>query len=381
MNIIDCIEELIRIPSVSREESEIFEFIASFVGGESLYYRFGEIGTGTNIIAVSKPHPGRPFILLNGHHDTVAVAEGWNTDPFEPVWKGDRLYGLGAHDMKAGLAMIMNLFCQYRDRLNLIFTAVGDEESDSMGSFALFQEGGALEPYLNRISGVLVTEPTFEKVMLGARGRYALKVTVHGKAAHGARPARGINAIDRASRIIAALKDLPMDSHELLGEGSYCVLKIRGGTETLSVPDSCEMIIDRHYTNTMTEEDVVREFSVHLSKHSQFQGINQGDDRSGAVREDVQLIEREVPFLEPYHRSIDEPFIAGFFDSVGKSGKDVVYGASVGDFNIFGSRMPTIVYGPDGGNHHSADEFVLGSSINRVYAQLEGWLDQLARQT
>jgi len=350
-------KRLIEIPSVAREETEIPEYIASLVDGEVKEFHCHGKRCGRNVIAISEPHPGEPFVLLNGHHDTVAPAEGWCTDPFKAVVRDDRLYGLGAKDMKSGLAVLINLFLEFRDRLNLIFTAVGDEEIDSTGSISLLNgENAPLMPYLRRITGALIAEPTDEKVMLGARGRYALQISVHGRAAHGARPRLGESAIEKAADIIDALRGMKMDTHPVLGAGSYCVLRISGGSKTLSVPDRCTLVVDRHITRRMTAEEVIKGFKEMLSK---FNSV------------DVRTVEREVPFLMPYVRSAEEPFIREFLDS----GDEIIYGESVGDFNIFGGIMPTVVYGPAGEAHHSPDEFVFISSIERVHTRLRGFLE------
>ena len=405
MEPIHILKELVRIPSVSRKPSEITEFIASRVDGSIQEFPIRGHPNGRNVIAISEPCPGEPFILLNGHHDTVAPVAGWVTDPFDPVVKERNLHGLGTNDMKAGLALIMALYHHLRDRHNIIFTSSDDEESDSMGSFALVDPvNGPLAPYLPRIAGVLVAEPTGERVMLGARGRYALKLTVHGRACHGARPHLGINAVDRAADIAVALRDLPLDSHPRLGKGSYSILGMRGGTKTLTVPDHCDIVIDRHITRQMSGEEVIREFRQHLG------GID--------VPLDISLVEREVPFLEPYACSPEDPFIKGFLSSLSSSSSfspspptppspnttpfrvftsttppspnitsskvstatpsspipEIIYGASVGDYNIFGNLLPTIVYGPRGQYHHSANEYVELDSVRSVYEKLMAWL-------
>lgn len=385
-------KELVRIPSISRERSDIAEFIANQVDGTIQEFPVKNASLGRNVFAVSEPYPGEPFLLLNGHHDTVAIAEGWTHDPFDPEELDGRLFGLGTSDMKAGTAINISLFQNFRDRLNLIFTSSDDEESDSLGSFALIsQDTGPLKPYLDRIHGVVITEPSNERIMLGARGRYALHLTVHGRSAHGARPHLGVNAVDQAAAIALRLSKLPMDSHPQLGTGSVCTLSISGGTRTLSVPDHCELFVDRHYTEPMTGPEVVREFR---------QGIGKLE-----AEVEIDLVDREVPFLEPYACAAEEPFIREFVDSIGSqtelepgrqpemevgigSGRtgDIqndpfLYGASVGDYNIFGNILPTIVYGTVGRNHHSADEYVEIGSIRRVHSQLSNWLETLCKKT
>ena len=450
MDPVELTKDLIRIPSISREQyhdsvsivhsisdsiahsisNSIAHHIAPLVDGTIQEFPITNSPHGTNVIAISEPFPGEPFILLNGHHDTVAVAEGWSTDPLAPVERNGRLYGLGASDMKAGTAINIALFNEFREKLNLIFTSSDDEESDSMGSFALIGQGsgsgsvsdpksvsvrgpvpgadsgsgitpgtlpeagsgsasGPLVPYLDRIRGALITEPSNERVMLGARGRYAFRLTVHGRAAHGARPHLGINAVDEAARIAIRLTKIPMDSHPLLGEGSLCSLAITGGTRTLSVPDLCGLVVDRHYTVPMTSDTIIAEFRNSFEgpigvTEDQNTGTGDGtwDDQGiGRASVDIRPVDREVPFLQPYTTSPDEQFVRDFITGTGiPLPQDFLYGASVGDYNIFGNLLPTIVYGTIGRFHHSPDEYVEIDSIRRVHSQLSRWLDELCRK-
>lgn len=383
MGPLQILKELIRIPSVSRKESTIAQLIASLVDGKIQNIACHGKPCGSNVVAISEPHPGKPFILLNGHHDTVAPTEGWDSDPFIPELRGDdRLYGLGSHDMKAGLAINISLFNEFRDDHNLIFTSADDEESDSLGSFALTRpKDGPISHILSRISGVLITEPTYENVMLGARGRYAIKMVVHGRSSHGARPYQGVNAVDRASEIVLALRNMPIDHHPVLGNGSYCVLGMSGGTETLSVPDRCELIIDRHLTEPQTREQVIAEFRQIVDSIDRDQG---GTEKLLPV--DIDLVPREVPFLEPYVSPSDHPFVKQFIDSVANSphppSKEpvkprIIYGESVGDYNIFGGMFPTVVFGPDGGQHHAANEYTSIRSIRSIHEKLRFWLGSM----
>jgi len=70
-NPVELTKKLIEIPSISRQETEIPEYIASLVDGEIQEFRCRGRECGKNVIAISEPEPGRPFILLNGHHDTI----------------------------------------------------------------------------------------------------------------------------------------------------------------------------------------------------------------------------------------------------------------------------------------------------------------------
>ena len=302
---------------------------------------------GFNVIAEHRGKEGAPTIILNGHMDTVGIAEGWTREPLSADIEDGRLYGLGSADMKGGLAALIWAFkmaVKEGSPLNIVFTAVVREELDSEGAFELLKHRtGDL---------ALIAEPTGERLMLGARGRYAADITFTGKAAHGARPSMGVNAIECAAKYVERLREIKPASHPDMGQGSICALKIEGGSDFLSVPDRCTITVDRHVVPGESRDDVMRDF---LSIA--------GDE----CRTEIMWHPRKTPFLEPYEYSADDGLI-GEFSSLYRERYDAppIYGESVGDFNAFGKRMPTVVYGPKGENWHSADEYVIVDSVERV---------------
>ncbi len=357
---VDIAKRLIRTRSVSGYESKLAAEIEEILSPVHVDRQMvGDLGF--NIIAEHRGKQGAPTVILNGHMDTVDVVEGWTKDPFEPVIEDGRLYGLGSADMKGGLAALIYAFkkaVQERSPLNIIFTAVVREELDSEGAFAL----------LNEIEGdvAFIAEPTNEKPMLGARGRYVLDMVFMGESAHGARPEEGTNAIECASSFIALLKDVRMKEHPKMGHGSVCALKIEGGSDFLSVPDTCRVVVDRHVIPGETRESVLEEMTEILER------------AKTDCDAEVSWHPRRTPFLEPYEWSIDNDYIRDFASVyIERYGElKPVYGRSVGDFNAFGRVMPTVVYGPKGGNWHGADEYSEAASINRA----AGFYSELLRK-
>ena len=131
---------------------------------------------------------GGRTLLLCGHLDTVGV-EGM-TDPFVPRVDGDRLYGRGAYDMKAGLAAAL-VACREAAARGLAGRGrrrVADEEHASLG----VQE--VLAARL-RADAAIVTEPTHGEVVIAHKGFVWTEITVHGRAAHGSMPEKGVDAI------------------------------------------------------------------------------------------------------------------------------------------------------------------------------------------
>ena len=144
---------------------------------------------------------GGRTLLLCGHLDTVNV-EGM-TDPHAPRIDGDRLYGRGAYDMKAGVAAAL-IAAREASRLGLagdvVVAAVADEEHASLG----------VQEALRHVSAdaAVVTEPTELQLVVAHRGFVWSEVEVTGRAAHGSRPHLGVDAIAKMGRVLTELEQL-----------------------------------------------------------------------------------------------------------------------------------------------------------------------------
>jgi acetylornithine deacetylase/succinyl-diaminopimelate desuccinylase-like protein len=352
-------KKLIRIPSVLGEESQIGEFIASQLGKDAFLQDVP--GFPPNVIAERICDEDAPTIILNGHMDTIRPLSGWSTDPFKPSLKGNILHGLGASDMKGGLAVMMNAFLKARnDRINLVFVSTVDEEGVCTGAFEFIKE------YEGDLC--IVGEPSAERIILGARGRYVLDITVRGQASHGAKPELGTNPIEDMAYVIQALKKVRIRRHRFMGIGSITPLEIRGGVGTLTVPERCRMQVDRHTVPGETQGLIKNDFESVLKRLP--------------VESDVQMsfAKRSTPFLEPYHTDrrskLVRKFIQSFRSHYGKE-PDIGSASSVGDYNVFGSRMPTVVFGPMGKGSHSTLERLDVRSLYRCERFLTGFLESL----
>ncbi|MBI5000608.1 MAG: M20/M25/M40 family metallo-hydrolase [Euryarchaeota archaeon] len=349
-------KKLISVPSVFGQEHEIAEFIASRLKGD---VELQEVdGSGPNVVARSEGDSRFPSILLCGHMDTVPPPHGYGADPYKPAVKAGRLYGLGSGDMKGGLACAIQAYNRIAvdGDIPTTFLGTSDEEGNCKGVFR----------YLNnrpRHDLAIVLEPSGLKAMLGCRGRYVLEIVVKGKAAHGARPEQGVNAIDETAKAIKALQGLKVRSHGILGKGSKCLLKIEGGGESLSVPDRCTIRLDRHVVPGDTKDGLWREVGALLSKA----GLSEGYE--------LRWMPRPTPFLEPYVTK-KTALVMAFLSSTGAA---ETYGTSVGDYNALGAAMPTAVFGPSGENWHALGEFVDIESLSKVDAKLSAFCESLRK--
>ena len=156
-------------------------------------------------------------LILNGHMDVVSPEplSLWTVDPWGGEVKGDRLYGRGAVDMKAGLAA--NLFalkavvgCGIRPGGKVILESVIEEE--------LGGSGGTLACLIHGVTAdaLVISEPSSEKIWVTHPGIKYFKVTVFGRTAHAALSHTGVNAIVKMVPIIKALEELDLDRSKRL---------------------------------------------------------------------------------------------------------------------------------------------------------------------
>lgn len=254
------LQRLIQIRSYSGEEKEIVEFILSKMND----FKFDECFIDKLGNVVGRIGRGPVKILYDAHIDTVQVTERevWQYPPFEGKIVDGKIFGRGAVDEKpaiAGFLMAGKIWRTLMDTNDLPFTvyivgSVLEEDADGYPLFHLTENEGIRPDY------VVLGEPTDLKVYRGQRGRMEMKISAAGKSAHGAHNTKGVNAIYKMSPIIAAIdkldKNLPVV--EPLGKGSITVSQVVSRAPSLcSVPDFCEIHIDRRLTIDETKESAV----------------------------------------------------------------------------------------------------------------------------
>ncbi len=232
--------ELVDTPSVTGQEGRLCTALA-----ERLMATWGLDATlriGNSLVVGERT--GRPLITLYGHIDTVPE-QGNGVARIE----GDRMFGLGTTDMKAGLAVMLHL---------LEDPSVRSGPYDVIGVFYDKEEGPAdengLEDVLAKVGWLtnadlaVVMEPTDVKLELGCNGAMNADVVFTGKAAHSARPWMGENAITKAGAWLQALHERQPQLHVLHGleyREVFSVTRAEGGIANNVLPS--EFVINLNY--------------------------------------------------------------------------------------------------------------------------------------
>ncbi|HMO57947.1 MAG TPA: M20/M25/M40 family metallo-hydrolase [Roseiflexaceae bacterium] len=344
---------LVAIRSYPGEEAAVQQAVAGWLIANGIPAELQPTAEANrpNVLARLENGPG-PTLLLNGHVDTVLAADGWTCDPWQGKRDGDRLYGLGALDMKAGVAAMLlaaRTLHQQRDtwRGTVIVSSVVDEEAYSIGARALVDQRIAADY-------CIVTESAWQRPVLGAVGKVLVRADITGKAAHGSMPDEGINAAVEAARLVAMLDTMPLGHHPRL-RATQCVLSLHSGNAqyVITVPEHAQFTINRHIVPGETDATVLAEM------HTLATMLNSPAQFTFAV---------DPPYYPPWEISADHPFVqrfaAAYMAELGHA-PQFGYGVGVADTNYFAADLgiPSIQFGPHGANFHQCDEWVDVPSI------------------
>lgn len=342
MDTIELLKNMIRIPSVSREEKDAADYMERWMKGNGFEAR----RLGNNLWMESGPVDGRPTILLNAHIDTVKPASGYTRDPFTPEIEDGCLYGLGSNDDGGSLIALLETYSsliQKEQPYRLIFSATAEEEVSGKGGLDL------ILPELGRIDFGVMGEPTGMRMAVAERGLMVLDCTAYGKSGHAARN-EGVNAIYKAIEDIQWFKSHSFDRvSDFLGAVKMSVTQINAGTQHNVVPDKCTFVVDVRPNGMYANPELLE-----LIKSSVSSEVKERSTRIGSS-----------------HLPMDHPA--------------VVRGLSLG-LEPFGSpttsnqalcHFPTLKIGPgDSARSHSADEYIrldeIANGIETYVALLDG---------
>jgi acetylornithine deacetylase/succinyl-diaminopimelate desuccinylase-like protein len=365
--------ELIALPSVNPAflpprhpragEQRVADYLASVAACAGLEVEFQKVLPGRSNLIVRLLPRGKikQTILLAPHLDTVNADDA----QFVPRQKNGRLHGRGACDTKGSVAAMLMALCELArsksrpQATEIVFVGLIDEENAQAGSRALVASGF-------QAALAIVGEPTRLQVVTAHKGSLWLQLETRGRAAHGATPQLGKNAVHEMARIVDGLltdyaAGLRQRRHPLLGQPTVNVGAISGGTQANIVPDHCTVTIDRRTLPGETETSVRRELKKFL--------------RSKKLS--AQIADKKLAPAEPLETDHALPLVRQFLHSTGQTkpvGVHFFCDAAV----LAAGGMPSVVFGPgDIAQAHTGDEWISLASLARGKNLLFRFLNSL----
>lgn len=367
MDIKQRLKELVSIPSTYPHEEKMGEYVYSLLkrAGFTVQKQFID-DTRFNVLA--EKGTGDKSVLFYSHLDTVGTVAGWKTDPHTLTIVGDKAYGLGVWDMKAG--MLANILAAQdavtkNVKIKVVFCV--DEEYISRGGHALMKN-----TFMYDVVCVVSTEPAFQHgvqgIVTGRIGRSVYDVTLTGPSHHFAfyDPKKDIN--HALSDFIQATQKL----YKKTGDKKQFVFvrSIESKTVGMSLPEKISLQLDSSVLPPHTHASVLSFLETEARKiEKKYKSFF-----SFAVKKH----ERETPFLEPYIIASNNRYLQLMKKSVMTTTKKRAvpyFRSSVADENIFGAQgITTLGIGPIGGNAHGANEWVSLRSIDKLVAILSHFI-------
>ena len=376
INSAKLLRELIALPSVNPAfvppnspyggEGRVADFLTGVARSAGLDVEFQPVTANrANLLARYSP-PGaiKQRVLLAPHMDTVG-GSSVTEELFRPQLRGNRLFGRGACDTKGSVAaMIWSLIRvattgEKPRETEITFAGLVDEESAQAGSRALADSKW-------RADLAIVGEPTKLKVVTAHKGVLWLELETRGKAAHGARPELGRNAVHEMARAVELIEtsyasQLRKQKHPLLGHATVNVGAIRGGSQPNIVPAECTALVDRRLLPREGDSRVMREMAALFRKHKLRVSMRRSHPAECAALETnsrnklVQLFLRTTGQRSP-------------------AGVDYFSDAGV----LAQGGIPSVLFGPgDIAQAHTPDEWIDLGELERAGQMLERFLRSL----
>ena len=361
-------ESLIRVRSLSGEEKAVVDL----AGRQMRALGFDEVHVDENgslVGLIAGAHPG-PTLLLDGHCDTVGVADGagWRTDPYGAMVEDGRLYGRGTSDMKGALAAI-------------VYAAAAADGSRLHGRIAVsatvleeVMEGGALASVVDFVEPdfVVVGEATDLNLAHGGRGRAEIQLETRGRPAHSSTPHLGVNAVHKMLPAVQAIDQMSLPSDPLLGEAIIVLTDIISepypGRSVL--PSRCRVTYDRRVLPGETEESVLDGLSSLPEMDGVKATIAQGEHTTytGAMV-------RGPKFFPAWKLAAGHTLVERALAGLRQAGLDPTLRGyqfcTNATFSAGRAQIPTVGFGPSGeGQAHVVDEYI---ELEQLFAAARGY--------
>jgi acetylornithine deacetylase len=362
MTTLELLQELVRINSINPMleanapgETQIAEFVRDWCKSRQLETHWIEPVKGRpSVIAIARGRGGGRSLMLNAHLDTVGV--NGMSDPFTPRIENGFLYGRGACDMKASLAVCLKTLERARELQlsgDLILTAVSDEEHGGIGT------GSVLE--VCTADAAILTEPTGLGLCVAHRGFAVFEIEVIGKASHSSQPKLGLNAINGLGWLLTEIETLNQklehrEAHPLLGHGHAQATMVSGGSALFTTPANAKVSLERRTLPGESRDVIeaeVREILERIrNKHPEFVATC-----SRVLYREPFNVDPQTPIVQTASRALRDHKLAPKF-----VGAPYWMDSAL----IAAKGIPTVILGPTGHDLHGPNERVNLSELETL---------------
>ncbi len=318
-------------------------------------------GSRASVVAEARVGGAADTVLIASHLDTVPI-EGMEIDPFDPKIDGDRLYGRGSCDTKAGMAAAIvaleKLLREGRLGRNVILVGEADEECGSLGVDDVLEHLGARRP-----NWTLATEPTSLALVTHHKGVGRAELHATGIACHSSDPRLGHSAILDIAKTVLALDELGGRLREhvdpRLGPATLSVGLVGGGQAANVVPPDAWIQIDRR----LLPGETLESFQAELRDVLNVAGLDRVRVTEASVEKPALATDADAPAVRTCQAAMA---------ATGMS-TDLAIAAFGTDAGVFATHgLPGVVFGPGSIDRaHTAREYV---EISEVEAATEFYL-------
>ena len=263
--LLDLLKQIIEIDTCYPPgNSKVFgKFVTSYLKNSGLLVKSYGVDKEKINICVSNYKGPKKSIVFNSHIDTVRpISSEWKTNPFDLKIEKNYSYGLGAVNCKGSAAVHLYLAKNFKNlfpniKENIDFTFVTDEENLGPDGTKYLKTQKVIKPHT-----LILGAPTNNNFVIEERGVFWLDINVSGKTSHAGEPHKGVNAIEKSSKIINELnsnfkkflKKYDIGTHK----STINVGIISGGENVNVVPSKTRIVVDRRITH---KEDVKKAFN------------------------------------------------------------------------------------------------------------------------
>lgn len=324
--------ELIAIPSVSHNETEIADFVHAYLTQNGIT----PTRIGNNIIAQTSD---QPRLLFNSHLDTVPPNDAWTRPPWEPTQVNDHIFGLGSNDAKGCVAAMVTAFIANRSTPGLALLLSPEEETGGHGTefaWPILRDEQNWHP-----EAIIVGEPTELQIGTVQRGLLLLDLVAKGQAGHAANadPSGKTNPIFTLARDLVKLQNISLTPHVTLGQPTIQPTTMTGAEARNQIPGEARASLDIRTVPIETHAEIIALLEETLTSEIQVRSQRLTPFACNTDARIISTIQSLLPQSKPFaSRTMSDQVHFTGFNAV-----------------KFGPGVST--------RSHTADEFILASEL------------------